>query len=400
MGGVEDASEAKERGNTALKEKRYDDAISAYTDAIRLDGNNHVYYANRSAAHASKSSYVEALHDAEKCVQMEPGFARGYGRKGAALYGLGRYGEAIVSYQRGLKEDDGNAALKQGLTQAEGAKQRMEAHNASYGRPSAPSGYGGQPQGPNITEWRPTSSGGAIRLAAGAAVLVFAALYIVSAINPLSNDPARYTYHSRAFMAALAGYLFDIRSKYVPCPVNPMDVWNQGVQSGAGQQFAMWAQNLLMAGPAATSFQGMMFCGAFVSSAPVPPALGIIILVALHDVLVDLNATIPAVASKMPDLGVTSGLRAHAPLWCAYAEVATVVFLLINLVVKRDISGLLQLFLLYQGLSMKYVSAAPSAPTKQIWNQIDKQLESSLPGPLKALYKKASAMISRMQQPQ
>jgi hypothetical protein len=68
--------------------------------------------------------------------------------------------------------------------------------------------------------------------------------------------------------------------------------------------------------------------------------------------------------------------------------------------VKRDISGLLQLFLLYQGLSMKYVSAAPSAPTKQVWNQIDKQLESSLPGPLKALYKKASAMISRMQQPQ
>ena len=75
--------------------------------------------------------------------------------------------------------------------------------------------------------------------------------------------------HGRAFMAALAAYLFDIQSKWVPCPVKPMDVYNAGIQSGPGQQFAMWAQNLLMGGPAATSFHGMLFCGAFVSNTPV-----------------------------------------------------------------------------------------------------------------------------------
>merc|ERR1712146_557996 len=97
----------------------------------------------------------------------------------------------------------------------------------------------------------------------------------------------------------------------------------------------------------ATSFHGLMFCGAFVSHSPVPPALGIIVLVALHDVLVDLNAVIPSVASKMPNLGVLAGLRAHAPLWYAYAEVATLLFLLANLAIKRDLSVLLQMFLLY-----------------------------------------------------
>ena len=274
-GSVEDANDAKERGNQALKEKNYDEAIAAYTDAIRLDGNNHVYYSNRSAAHASKKAFTEALNDAEKCVQMEPSFARGFGRKGAALYGLGRYADAIVAYKRGLKEDGGNAALKAGLEQAEAAKQRMDAHQASYRPPTS----GGYQQGPNITEWRPASSGGATRLAAGSAVLVFAALYVVSAANPMDNDPARFTYHGRAFMAALAGYVFDIQSKWVPCPVSPMDVYKNGVQSGPGQQFAMWAQNLLMGGPAATSFHGLMFCGAFVSNSPVPPALGIIVLV-------------------------------------------------------------------------------------------------------------------------
>lgn len=330
-------------------------------------------------------------------MQMEPGFARGFGRKGAALYGLGRYADAIVAYKRGLKEDGSSDALKKGLEQAESAKQRMEAHHASY-RPQSSGGY--QPQGPNVTEWRPTSSGGATRLAAGTAVLVFATLYVVSAADPTSNDPARYTYHGRAFMAALAGYVFDIQSKWVPCPVSPMDVYKNGVQSGPGQQFAMWAQNLLMGGPAATSFHGLMFCGAFVSNSPVPPALGIIVLVSLHDVLVDLNALIPSVSSKMPDLGVLTGIRAHAPLWCAYAEVATVLFLLVNVALKRDLSVLLQMFLLYQGLSMKFVSAAPSAPTKQVWRQVDRQLESSLPGPLKSGYKKVSSMMSQMQRPQ
>ena len=120
----------------------------------------------------------------------------------------------------------------------------------------------------------------------------------------------------------------------------------------------------------------------------------------LHDVLVDLNALIPSVASKLPDLGVLSGIRAHAPLWCAYAEVVTVLFLLVNVGLKRDLSVLLQLFLLYQGLSMKFVSAAPSAPTKQVWKQVDRRLESSLPGPLKTAYKKASSMMSQMQRPQ
>ena len=46
-------------------------------------------------------------------------------------------------------------------------------------------------------------------------------------------------------------------------PVSPMDVYKAGINSGVGQQFAIWAQDLLMAGPCATSFQGMMFCGAF-----------------------------------------------------------------------------------------------------------------------------------------
>ena len=114
------------------------------------------------------------MQDADKCVQMEPGFARGFGRKGAALYGLGRYSDAIVSYNRGLKEDDGNAALQSGLKQAESAKQRMDAHNASYSRPGGGGGqqYAQQPTGPNLTEWRPDAGGGVTRLLANVAVLV------------------------------------------------------------------------------------------------------------------------------------------------------------------------------------------------------------------------------------
>ena len=237
---AETADAAKERGNAALKEKRYDDAVAAYTDAIRLDGSNHVFCAssrrdpaasrlcltalgradsNRSAAHAKKSKWVDALADAEKCIQLDASFARGYGRKGDALYGLGRLADAMVAINAGLKLDPGNASLQQKLQATESMKRKLESNTANYGR-SQPAYSGGGPQRPSLSEWRPDAPSGLTRLFPNLAVVVFAVLYIIAAANPLSNDPQRYSHFGRAFMAALMAHFMDISGKWKPWSEN------------------------------------------------------------------------------------------------------------------------------------------------------------------------------------
>jgi stress-induced-phosphoprotein 1 len=60
--------------------------------AIELDPQNHVLYSNRSACFASLKEFDKALEDANVCVGLSPQWSKGYGRKGAALHGLGDLG--------------------------------------------------------------------------------------------------------------------------------------------------------------------------------------------------------------------------------------------------------------------------------------------------------------------
>ncbi|TGZ53684.1 stress-induced-phosphoprotein 1 [Temnothorax longispinosus] len=112
----------KERGNAALQTGNYDEAIKCYTDAINLDGNNHVLYSNRSAAYAKSEKYQQALEDAEKTVSLKPDWGKGYSRKGSALAYLGRYDESIRAYEKGLQLDPNNAQLRSSMAEVRAQK--------------------------------------------------------------------------------------------------------------------------------------------------------------------------------------------------------------------------------------------------------------------------------------
>ncbi|GAX22809.1 stress-induced-phosphoprotein 1 [Fistulifera solaris] len=109
------AEEHKALGNTALQAGNFTKAIEEYSAAIRLDGTNHVYYSNRSAAYLSKDDAPNALEDANACIALNPTFVKGYSRKGAALHALKRYNDAIAAFEEGLKIAPGDAALIKGL---------------------------------------------------------------------------------------------------------------------------------------------------------------------------------------------------------------------------------------------------------------------------------------------
>jgi hypothetical protein len=72
--------EFKKMGHAAVKSFKWQDAITHYTDALKLctgsvnqggDGVVQLLYANRSAAYAGCRQFAEALADADHCISIE-----------------------------------------------------------------------------------------------------------------------------------------------------------------------------------------------------------------------------------------------------------------------------------------------------------------------------------------
>ncbi|KAJ3917708.1 activator of Hsp70 and Hsp90 chaperone [Lentinula edodes] len=116
-----DANALKDQGNKAFAAKDWDKAINLFSQAIAIDGSNHVLYSNRSAAYSGKKEWAAALKDAEKCIELNPTWSKGYARKGAALHGSKSYDEAIAAYDAGLKIED-SAPLRKGLQEVKDAQ--------------------------------------------------------------------------------------------------------------------------------------------------------------------------------------------------------------------------------------------------------------------------------------
>jgi len=124
----EKAQEAKALGNKDFQAQNYKEAIVHFTEAIKHDATDHVFFSNRSACYASLEKYDKALADGQECVKLKPDWAKGYTRKAHAEFFLKKFEDAADTYKAGLKLSPEDAGMKEGL---------QKAMDAKYGLPGA-----------------------------------------------------------------------------------------------------------------------------------------------------------------------------------------------------------------------------------------------------------------------
>jgi tetratricopeptide (TPR) repeat protein len=99
-----------DEGNALNNLKRYEEAIIAYDQAIRLDPNVTSAYHNKGYALDNLKRYEEAIATYDQAIRLDPTYAFAVVGKGYALNNLKRYEEAIATYDQAIRLDPNDAA--------------------------------------------------------------------------------------------------------------------------------------------------------------------------------------------------------------------------------------------------------------------------------------------------
>lgn len=95
----------KQLGNEAIHDGNYEKAIDWYTKALSKEERRELY-SNRSVANLKARRPHDALQDAEKTIELDAQWWRGYQRLGAAYEALSQFDEAKATYKEGIEKSD------------------------------------------------------------------------------------------------------------------------------------------------------------------------------------------------------------------------------------------------------------------------------------------------------
>ncbi|CAI5724633.1 unnamed protein product [Peronospora destructor] len=130
-------AELKRRGNAAFQQNALEEAEVLYTRAIAVNESDplhqqHIFFANRSAARCSMGKADQALEDAEASVALDATYAKGFFRKAQALVKLGRFREALVVLDNAKTLEPSNKSMMTLYTKVqELAKKQKETPSTS-----------------------------------------------------------------------------------------------------------------------------------------------------------------------------------------------------------------------------------------------------------------------------
>ena len=109
------AEEAKEAGNEHFKAGRFDEAIKAYSEAVKRNPAEPRYLTNRAAAKAKRMDWQGSLEDAELALKLDPKNVKAMIKKGNAQFAQAQEYKAIDTFKAALALEPDNEEVKEGL---------------------------------------------------------------------------------------------------------------------------------------------------------------------------------------------------------------------------------------------------------------------------------------------
>ncbi|KAL4824792.1 hypothetical protein H8958_006633 [Nasalis larvatus] len=117
---LQQSQELAKLGTSFAQNGFYHEAVVLFTQALKLNPQDHRLFGNRSFCHERLGQPVWALADAQVALTLRPGWPRGLFRLGKALMGLQRFREAAAVFQetlRGGSQPDAARELRSCLLQ-------------------------------------------------------------------------------------------------------------------------------------------------------------------------------------------------------------------------------------------------------------------------------------------
>eukprot|EP01118_Nematostelium_gracile_P012486 TRINITY_DN4560_c0_g1_i2.p1 TRINITY_DN4560_c0_g1~~TRINITY_DN4560_c0_g1_i2.p1 ORF type:complete len:303 (+),score=76.69 TRINITY_DN4560_c0_g1_i2:49-957(+) len=130
--GAETVEEKIAAADKALKDNKYDDAISLFDSVIEMSPNDYLNYYKRATALLIRSRHQKALSDLGKSLELKPDFIQGRTRRGKLFLSLGDYASARQDFELILKEKPDNSIASEQINIANQAEQAFKIAKSAF----------------------------------------------------------------------------------------------------------------------------------------------------------------------------------------------------------------------------------------------------------------------------
>lgn len=96
-------------------QRKFDEAVAAFTSAIEMNGADFTFYNNRGLAHYASKNYDAAILDFNRAVEINPNDSLIYNNRGVAYEDKGEIGQALLDYRKAVEIDPKNKVAERNL---------------------------------------------------------------------------------------------------------------------------------------------------------------------------------------------------------------------------------------------------------------------------------------------